>query len=322
MVKIMQVGYGYWGDNVAKKLWASDCFELVCLADADSKKCKYAERDYPSIVVTDNYKECLNNVDAVAICTQTQYSYDIAMEAMKVGKHIFIEKPLARTVKEAEELCEEATKQNIILHCDHLMVYNHVIRYIKDMIDKDELGEIMYIDISRVNLGPIRRDINAMLDLAVHDIAVADYILGGLEPDRINAYGTKFFGDQETITYLNMKMGETLININSSWISPVKIRRSIIAGTKKMVIFDDVASDKLTIYDSGIDVMRGKVYGEYEFKTRIGDIYIPRLEFEDALKNSLEAFADSVVTGKQSLSGPEPSLRVMKILEKAQKLLK
>lgn len=322
MIKIMQIGYGYWGDNVAKKLKMSDRFDFYCISDVDPKKCSYAERDYPQLKVTDDYKKYLNDVDAVAICTQTQYSYDIAMEAMRAGKHVFIEKPLARSVKEAVELCDEAKKQNVILHCDHLMVYNHVIRYIKNMIDRDELGKIMYIDISRVNLGPIRKDINAMLDLAVHDIAVTDFLLDGHEPDKINAYGTKFFGEQETITYLNMKMGETLININSSWISPVKVRRSIVAGTKKMVIFDDVASDKLTIYDSGIDVMRGKVYGEYEFKTRIGDIYIPRLEFEDALKNSLEAFAEAVVSGKQSLSGPEPSLRVMKILEEAHRLLK
>lgn len=322
MIKIMQIGYGYWGNNVAKKLNASDRFEFSYLADEDAKKCIYAQRDYPQVKVTYDYKKHIKDVDAVAICTQTQFSYDIAMNAMKAGKHVFIEKPLARSVREAQELCDEAEKQKVILHCDHLMIYNHVIRYIKSMIDRGDLGDIMYIDISRVNLGPIRKDINAMLDLAVHDIAVTDFLLGGLVPDKMSAYGSKFFGEQETITYLNMKMGETLININSSWISPVKVRKSVVAGTKKMVIFDDVASDKLTIYDSGIDVMQGKVYGEYEFKTRIGDIYIPRLEFEDALKNSLEAFAEAVLSGEQSLSGPQPALRVMKILEKAQELLK
>lgn len=161
-----------------------------------------------------------------------------------------------------------------------------------------------------------------MQDLAVHDIAVCDYLLDGLIPDKMSAIGTKCFGEQETITYLNMKMGETLININSSWISPVKVRRSVVAGTKKMVIFDDLMSDKLIIYDSGIDIVQGKVYGKYEFETRAGDIYIPRLRFEDSLMGSLEAFADAVESGQQSLSGPEPSLRVMKILEGAQDLLK
>ncbi|MBO4899340.1 MAG: Gfo/Idh/MocA family oxidoreductase [Lachnospiraceae bacterium] len=320
-LKIMQIGYGYWGNNVARKLSNSDRFDLAFLIDTDPVKREKAKKDYPLVSVAENYLEHLNDVDAVAICTQTEFSFGIGMEAMNRGKHVFIEKPLARTIQQAQELCDTAVRTGVILHCDHLMVYNHVIRYIKRMIDDDELGDIMYIDISRVNLGPIRKDINAMLDLAVHDIAVVDYLLGGGEIDSISAYGTRFFGNQETITYLTMKKGDTLININSSWISPVKIRKTIVAGTKKMVIFDDVASDKLTIYDSGIDVVQGSVYGEYEFRTRVGDIYIPRLEFEDALLNSLEAFAEAVDSGHQSLSGPDPSLRVISILEKAQELL-
>ena len=202
------------------------------------------------------------------------------------------------------------------------LVYNPVIRYIKEMIRKKELGNVMYIDISRVNLGPVRKDINAMLDLAVHDIAVIDYLIDGLEPDKVNAYGTKFYGDQETITYLTMKCGEILININSSWVSPVKVRRTLIGGTKKMVIFDDVSTDKLHIYDSGINVEQGNSYGEYEYKTRTGDIYVPHIENEDSLQNSLEHFAMCVKTGTESLSGPTQSLRVMKVLEKAQELLK
>lgn len=321
MIRIMQIGYGYWGNNVAKKLASSDRFELVYLVDKEEDKINKARRDYSNVIVDDDYRDCIYNVDAVAVCTQTEYSFDIAIDALKAGKHVFIEKPLARSVAKAQMLAERAVENNVILHCDHLMVYNHVIRYIKNMIVNDELGDIMYIDISRVNLGPIRKDINAMLDLAVHDIAVSDYLLDGLDPDHISAFGTKFWGEQETITYLTMKMGKTLININSSWISPIKIRKTIVAGTKKMVAFDDVASDKLTIYDSGIDVTQGKVYGEYEFKTRVGDIYIPRLEFEDALMNSLDAFADAIETGRQSLSGPESAMRVMKILERAQEIL-
>lgn len=190
------------------------------------------------------------------------------------------------------------------------------------MITSGELGKIMYIDISRVNLGPIRKDINAMLDLAVHDIAVIDYLLDGLEPDFMNAYGTKFYGTQETITYLSMKCKDVLININSSWISPVKVRRTLIGGTKKMVVFDDVKSDdKLTIYDCGINIAQGNEYGEYEYKTRTGDIYIPHIPFEDSLQNSLEHFAECVEKGHPSLSGPDQSIRVMHILENAQNLL-
>ncbi len=197
-----------------------------------------------------------------------------------------------------------------------------MVRYIKKMIDNGELGDVIYIDISRINLGPIRKDINAMLDLAVHDIAVIDYLLGGFEPEYLDIVGTKFCGKQENITYLTMKSGEKLVNINSSWISPVKVRTTTIGGTKKMVVFDDLAINKLKIYDSGIDVIQGEIYGDYEFKTRVGDVFMPHISFEDSLLNSLEHFADCIVKRKESMSGPEQCIRVMKILEWAQNILK
>lgn len=325
MIRVMQIGYGYWGNNVAKKLIASKLLELVALVETDEQKRKRAKEQLPGeIEILASYEEKLvsSEIDAVVICTQTEYSFAIAMEAMEHGKHIFIEKPVAKNVELASQLIAKAAEKNLILHCDHLMVYNPVIRYIKRMIDSGEIGDIMYIDISRINLGPIRKDINAMLDLAVHDIAVIDYFMDGLVPDELSAYGTKFFGTQETITYLTMKCGEVLININSSWVSPVKTRKMVVAGTKKMLVFDDIKmDDKLTIYDSGIDVVQGNVYGEYEFQTRVGDIHMPHINFEDSLQNSLEHFAGCVSERRPSLSGPEQCLRVMKVLEQAQERL-
>lgn len=323
LLKIAQIGYGYWGANVARKLLASGMFEFVCLAEKEENRRTAAVRQLPkSIRVVEDYRDALEmDIDAVAICTQTEYSYDIAMDAMKRGKHVFIEKPIATTVERTQELIRMARGQGLILHCDHLMIYNPVIRYVKEMVTKGELGELMYVDVQRINLGPIRKDINAMLDLAVHDIAVIDYLVDGLVPDRLNAIGASFFGQREAITYLSMKMGEMLVNINSSWLSPVKVRRTMIAGTKKMAIFDDVKMEKLRIYDSGIDVRQDSEYGSYEAQTRIGDIYIPHIPWEDALQNSLEHFAECVGTGRESLSGPEQSLRVMRILEQAQEKL-
>jgi predicted dehydrogenase len=326
MIRAMQVGYGYWGNNVAKKLLASPMFDFVRLSEVDEKKRKAAMDRLPKeIEIIDDYKDGLrDDIDAVVICTQTKYSFDIAINALNAGKHVFTEKPIAVNVDKTLQMIECAEKNNRVLHCDHLMVYNPIIKYIKRMIEQGQVGDIMYIDISRVNLGPtIRKDINAMLDLAVHDIAVIDYLLDGIEPDYLNAYGSKFYGQQETNTYLTMKCNETLININSSWVSPVKVRRTVIGGTKKMLIFDDVRqADKLAVYDSGIDVLHGESYGEYEYKTRVGDIYIPHIENEDSLQNSLEHFAECINEGKQSLSGPEQSLRVMKVLERAQQELR
>ena len=322
MLKVMQVGYGYWGANLAKKLRDSSKFDFRIIAELDEDKRKCAAGNYPNIEILDDYKGGLeSDIEAVVIGTQTQYSFDIAMDAMKKGKHVFIEKPIAQSLEKAERLVEEARRNNVIIHCDHLMVYNPVIKYIKNMIDKGEMGEISYIDITRANLGPIRRDINSMLDLAVHDIAVVDYLLDGLDPNRIYALGTKGYGDQENLTYLSMKNDNVLINICSSWISPVKIRKTIVAGTKKMVIFDDVQTDKLMVFDSGIEVVPGAVYGSYEYHTRTGDIVIPKICMEDSLRNSLEYFEDCVMKHQDSLSGPKQSLRVMKVLERAQECL-
>ena len=323
MLRVAQIGYGYWGTNVARKLLVSDKFELVCLAEADESRRTTATEQLPEgIHIVKDYSDALSmDIDAVIICTQTEYSYGIAMDAMECGKHVFIEKPIATNVERTRNLIDIAHKQGVILHCDHLMIYNPVIRYIKEMVVRGELGEIMYVDVQRINLGPIRKDINAMLDLAVHDIAVIDYLVDGLVPDQLHAIGSSFFGQREAITYLSMKMGNLLININSSWLSPVKVRRTMIAGTKKMAIFDDVKTEKLRIYDSGIDVRQGSEYGSYEAQTRIGDIYIPHIPWEDSLQNSLEHFAECAETGTESLSGPKQSLRVMQILEQAQEKL-
>lgn len=320
MLNVMQIGYGYWGTNITRKLLASKMFCLKYLCEADESKREKAKMVIPKYTkLVSTYKEYLNDeIDAVVIVTQTEFSYQIALDAIHCGKHIFIEKPIASTVERTKALIEEAKKENVIIHCDHLMVYNPVIRYIKNMYDTGELGELMYIDISRINLGPIRKDVNAMLDLAVHDIAVIDFLSGGKEPYKLSAIGTSSYGKQETITYLTMKYPDFLVSINSSWVSPVKVRRSMIAGTKKMVIFDDVKTDKLTIYDSGIEIVQGLTYGSYEYKTRIGDIHIPHIEIEDSLQNSLEHFATCVAERKESLSGPEQCMRVMRILEWAQ----
>ena len=172
---------------------------------------------------------------------------------------------MAKNVKFAKDIVDLAKNRNIILHCDHLMVYHPVIRKMKELINSGDIGDIMYIDVVRVNLGPIRKDINALLDLAVHDIAVVDYFVDGLEPSNIYAIGTGFKNSTDTITYLSMKHKNTLININSSWVSPVKVRRITVGGTKKMMVFDDLSNNhKLSIYSSCIDIIQGEKYGDYE----------------------------------------------------------
>lgn len=324
MLRVIQVGYGYWGANISKKLVASKKFEFKALCEILPDRMKKARNELPeSVAVCENYEVFLDDptVDAFVIATETENTYDIGMRAMAAGKHVFMEKPLATTVERSLNLKARAEEKKVILHCDHIMLYNPYYRYIKKMYDAGDLGELIYFDVEKLNLGPIRKDVNALMDLAVHDVAVIDWLSGGMEPKELSAFGETPFGHQETLTYLTMKYENFIAHLKSSWVSPLKIRQTVIAGTKKMVIFDDMSIEKVKIYDCGIDVVPMEEYMEYAFRNRRGDVYIPNIEFEDSLQNSLEFFENCVQTGEQSLSGPDASLRVMKVLEWAQKTM-
>ena len=323
-MKVVQVGYGYWGANISRKLMASSKFELKALCEILPDRAAKARKALPDTVeISDDYEHYLDDpeVEGFVVATQTVNTFDIGMKAMAMGKHVFMEKPIATTVERTLKLIERAKQKNVIMHCDHIMLYNPYYRYIKKMIDDGELGDIYYFDVSKLNLGPIRKDVNALMDLAVHDVAVIDWISGGKMPYALSAFGETPFGKQETLTYLTMKYEGFISHLKSSWVSPIKVRQTTIAGTKKMIIFDDMSAEKVKVYDCGIEVTPGAEYGEYEFQQRVGDIYIPNIRFEDSLQNSLEFFENCCRTGEQSRSGPEQCLRVMKVLEWAQKEL-
>ena len=321
-LNIVHAGYNYWGPNVAKNIMASPKTNLAAVVDLNPEAIERARTLYrDNVKYSKDYREFLDDpsVDAFAVATQTAPSYRIAMDVLGAGKHLFIEKPIAVNAKKAQDICSLAKSKGLVVHCNHIMVHHPIVRYIKNLIDAGELGELIYYDSSKVNLGPIRADINAMLDLAVHDIAVLDYLSGGLEPIDIQAIGEKHYGTQETLTYLTMKYPGFLAHIKSSWVSPLKERRTVIGGTKKMLVFDDMKLvEKLTIYDHGIvhrDSSKG--YGEYEFKTRTGDMIAPYIPYSEPLRNSVEHFADCVTNGASSITGAEQAVRVVKILDAA-----
>ena len=325
MINIVQIGYGYWGTNVARNIMQSRETNMTALSDSLQSRLDAAQNVYGSAIpeYTVDYEKFLDDpkVDAFALVIQTEPSFEIAKKILKAGKHLFIEKPMASDTARAEELNMLAHENGVILHVDHIMIFHPIIRYIKKMYEEGTLGDLIYFDISRMNLGPIRKDVNAMLDLAVHDLAVIDYISGGKEPYHVEAIGEKHYGSQETLTYLTLKYDGFLAHVKSSWISPIKERRTMIGGTKKMVIFDDMKTmDKLTIFDQGI-IETGEEYGPYEFKARSGDITIPYIPQEDALRNSIEHFAHCVQTGEQSLADGEQGIKVIRILDKAKEAL-
>jgi predicted dehydrogenase len=328
MLNIALIGYGYWGPNIAHNIFESKLTNLVSICDLKPERLKMAKSKYLNQTqYTTDYKEFLNNpeIEAVAIAVETESHFEIAKEFILAGKHLFIEKPITPTVKQAIELTELASQNKITIHVDHIMIYHPAIKKVMSLIEGGELGELIYFDFARLNLGKIKNDVSAMWDLAVHDLAIIDFLTGGAIPEQISIMGEKFWSTQESLTFLNLKYKHFLAHIVSSWISPVKERRIIIAGSKKMVVFDDMkSSEKMIIYDKGFDSERNykdMEYSSYAVKVREGDAMIPNLPFEDALRNSIEHFANAINNKTESLSGPEQATRIIGILEEANSLL-
>ena len=320
-MNIALIGFGYWGPNIAKNLNRTKKANLYAICDMDENNLKRAQSLYgDSVKYVTDYHELIDQVDAFAIALRQNVSYPIAIELLKQKKHLFMEKPLATSTEQVDVLGKLSEEYGVTLHVDHIMVFHPIIRYIKKMIETGELGDLLYFDVSRMNLGPhIKNDINAMWDLAVHDIAVLDYLCDGMEAKRVSAAGLAHYGKSEELTYLNVEYDGLIASIRSSWISPIKERRMVIAGTKKMVIFDDMQLDeKLTICDKGIEVSDDfNEYGKYEARVRMGDLKMPHIETEDILLNSIEHFIDCIQTGKESICSYKQARRVISILEQA-----
>ena len=325
MIKLGLIGYGYWGPNVARNAHKNSNIKLLVICDKKSDRLDKAKEIFlDQTKYEKNAEKVINNpeIDAIALAVETSSHFELAKRALLAGKDVYIEKPITSTVEEAEELKEIAEENNLIIHVDHIMIYHPVIKMIKKLYESGELGDLMYFDIARMNLGQIKMDVSAMWDLAVHDLSIIDDLTGGLEETFVSAIGEKKFSITETLTFLTIRYQNIIAHIKSSWISPLKERKLIVAGTKKMVVFDDLKADgKLMIYDKGIDIIHGDTpeYNDYVVKIRTGDILIPQIPIEDALFNSIDHFINCIKTRKQSKSGPEQAIRIIKILTKADK---
>lgn len=328
MIRIALIGYGYWGPNVARNLYKNTNYDFVAICDKKGERLDLAKNVYANAVeYIEDCKEIIENpeIDAVALAVETSAHYTLAKEVLMAGKHVYVEKPFTDNVKDAEELYELAKQKNLKIHVDHIMVYHPVIRKIKEIIDSGELGDLIYFDCSRINLGNIKNDVSAMWDLSVHDLSIIDYLSNGEEPVNVKAMGKKVYSQKESITFLTLNYKDFLANITASWLSPIKERRLIIAGTKKMLVYDDVdVLNKLIVYDKGFNIEKPAEmeYDEFVVKTRVGDAVIPKLGQGDALYNSLEHFRQCIVNDKESQTDAMSAIRMLRILEKADLELK
>ena len=327
MIRIGVIGCGYWGPNLIRNFSSSEQYDLRACCDLDQKRLLTMGKRYPALHLTREVSVILENpaIDAVAIATPLRTHYEVAKMALQNGKHVFVEKPMTATSEQAAELVELAEKQGRILMVDHIFVYTPVVRKIKELLDRGELGDVYYYDSVRVNLGLFQHDVNVIWDLAIHDLSIIDFLFQRL-PSAVSALGMCHIGENghENIGYVTLMLGEALIaHIHVNWLAPVKVRTTLIGGSKKMIVYDDTEpSEKLKIYDKGVQVQQGEGIYKTLIDYRTGDMYAPKLEQTEGLKIALDHFAECILNKKKPLTDGESGLRIIRILETIQRSIK
>lgn len=326
MLKVGIVGIGYWGPNILRAFMSFSDVHVKTVCDLDEKRLQKISAQYPSIETTTDYDSMLHDsdIDAVAVVVSSEKHFHLAKEALLSGKNVFVEKPLSLTSSDAQELVSLAEKEHKILMVGHLLEYHPAVNKMKDLINSGEVGDIYYIYSTRVNLGKIKSEENALWSLAPHDISVVLYLLDPMEPLEVQAIGGDYLKEGvEDVTIVNMRFEKKIIaSVHVSWLDPHKIRKFTLVGNKKMLVFDDMeTTEKIKVYDKGVDYNTDySTYKEY-CSLRFGDIVIPKVDIQEPLLIECRHFIDSIKTGKQPRTDGKDGLRVVKVLEAAQNSL-
>jgi len=322
VITVGVVGYGYWGPNLVRNFGDLADVRVGAVADLEPARLATVQRRYPWIRTVARYEEVAHDpaVDAVVVASPASSHYEVALASLQAGKHVLVEKPLAATSEQAARLIDEATRRRLVLMVDHTFVYTSAVRRIKELIASDSLGDILYYDAVRTNLGLVRRDVNVLWDLAAHDLAIMDHILPR-RPHTVSAVGFVHLpGTHEDIAYLTLLFeNRALGHIHANWLAPVKVRRTLIGGSRRMIVYDDMeVTEKVKVYDRGTALDEGPddVY-EKLVAFRTGDMLAPRLDVTEALHLVAEHFVECVTHGRRPLTDGEVGLRVVTILEAA-----
>lgn len=328
MINVGVIGCGYWGPNLIRNFVTCPKTELVWACDLDEKRLKNVLGPYPALQRTTKLKDILadDGVDAISIATPVHTHFPIAKACLESGKHVLVEKPLASNVAQGEELVELAGKNGLRLMCDHTFCYTGAVRKIHEIVTSGNLGELLYFDSVRVNLGLFQQDVNVVWDLAPHDLSIVDFIVDD-KPVLVSAHGTSHAGNGiENVAYISLTYRSSFIaHFHVNWLSPVKVRMTMIAGTEKMLVWNDLdQAEKIKIYDKGIEVNQG----DREKKERLlvsyrsGDMYAPRIDQTEALSSVVKEFADCIQESRPALTDGEAGLRVLRVLDAADRSIK
>jgi predicted dehydrogenase len=319
-MKIGIVGLGYWGPNLVRNFLSTDGVEVVICFDVSERNAARTKKRFPMVELAASYSELLqrSDVDAVVLATPVSTHYSLGIQALKAGKHLLVEKPLTTKAAEAIDLINEAERRDIVLMVDHTFIYTGAVRKIRELADYKLLGDIMYFDSVRVNLGLFQHDINVIWDLAAHDISIMDHILD-VKPIAVSAFGATHFNGVADMAYLTARFENNLIaHFHVNWLSPVKIRRILIGGTKLMIVYDDMdPSDKVKVYDKGVDINGQESIHSTLVQYRTGDMFAPRVDLTEALSLVAAEFVDCIKSHRRPVTDGQAGLNVVRVLEAA-----
>ena len=324
-MKFGVIGFGYWGPNVVRNLVGLEDSQVLAIAEMSPAARKRAQKAYPAIKVIEDAAEVISSaeIDAIAIVTPVWTHYQLAKAALENGKHVFVEKPFTSTGAQGEELINLARKKNLTIMVDHTFLFTGAVRKICQLVEEGALGKLYYYDSTRVNLGLFQHDINVLWDLAPHDLSIMDYLIKST-PEAVVATGQQHLNGHEDVAYMTLYFPEKVIaHINVNWLSPVKVRTTLIGGEKRMVVWNDLdADEKVKVYDKGVNITSREGVYELLVNYRSGDMWAPQVEQVEALRQELSYFVDCIASGQQPFNDGCSGLRVVRMLEAASESLK
>jgi predicted dehydrogenase len=326
MIRVGIIGYGYWGPNVARNFNHAGVSEVVAISDTRTDCLNRAKQGFPQVRLTRDSQEILTatDIDVIAVVTPVWTHYELAKAALSNGKHIFVEKPFTSSTAQAEELIEIAARKKLQIMVDHTFLFTGAVRKIRQLVDEGVMGNLFYYDSMRVNLGLFQHDINVIWDLAPHDLAIMDYVIQK-QPDALVATGEKHLNSHVDVAFLTIYFPDAVVaHINVNWLSPVKVRTTLIGGEKKMLVWNDLEADeKIKVYDKGVSV-KGGSKGVYDLLVsyRSGDMWAPRVEQTEALRCETSHFMECISSNRPGINDGAAGLRVVRLLEAAEQSLK
>ncbi|MGA9673464.1 MAG: Gfo/Idh/MocA family oxidoreductase [Terracidiphilus sp.] len=320
MVTFGVIGYGYWGPNVVRNLAGLEGSRVLAIAEINPAARQRAQKAYPGIKVASDASDVIKSseIDAIAIVSPVWTHYELAKAALENGKHVFVEKPFTSNTAQGEELINIAQQKNLRIMVDHTFLFTGAVKKIGQLLDEGSLGKLYYYDSTRVNLGLFQHDINVLWDLAPHDLSIMDYLMKR-SPEAIVATGQSHLNGHEDVAFMTLYFPEQVIaHINVNWLSPVKVRTTLIGGEKRMLVWNDLEADeKIKVYDKGVDIASREGVYELLVNYRSGDMWSPQLEQVEALHKELTYFVDCISSGREPFNDGSAGLRVVTMLEAA-----